>query len=72
MNRVNYLFFIFVLFCINPPLLSANNIPELEAAQRRSVGENIYQNETASNPEHLLAWNNGGRCRFILIEIAFE
>jgi len=58
MNRINYLFFIVVLFYINPPLLSANDIPELEAAQLQSVGENIYQNETGNNPEHLSAWNN--------------
>ncbi len=59
MNRINCLFFIVVLFCINPLLLLANDIPELEAAQLQSVGKKIYQNETGSNPEHLIAWNNG-------------
>jgi hypothetical protein len=59
MNRINYLFFIIILFCINPSQLVASNIPELKAAQLQSVGEKIYQNETGSNPEHLIAWNNG-------------
>jgi hypothetical protein len=56
MNRINYLFFIIILFYINPSQLVASNIPELKAAQLQSVGEKIYQNETGSNPEHLIAW----------------
>jgi hypothetical protein len=47
------------LFCINPSLLSANDIPELEADRLQSVGEKIYQNETGSNPEHRIARNTG-------------
>ena len=59
MNRINYLFFMLVLSCMNPPLSVANDIPLLQAAQLQSIGEKIYQNETGSNPEHLIAWNNG-------------
>jgi hypothetical protein len=59
MNRFNYLCFILVLFCMKPPLAFAKDIPELQAAQLQSIGEKIYQNETGSNPEHLIAWNNG-------------
>jgi hypothetical protein len=59
MNRINYLCFIVVLYCINSPLLFANDIPELKATQLQSIGAKIYQNETGSNPEHLIAWNNG-------------
>jgi len=59
MNRINSLFFIVALSCINLPLAFANDIPELQAGQLQSVGAKIYQNETGSNPEYLIAWNNG-------------
>ncbi|MGK0373503.1 MAG: hypothetical protein ACJAW1_003778 [Glaciecola sp.] len=59
MNRINYLFFVIVLSFINSSLTLANDIPELKLAQLQSIGEKIYQNETGSNPEHLIAWNNG-------------
>lgn len=60
MKRINYLIFILVLSCINLPIALANDdIPDLKAAQLQSIGEKIYQNETGSNPEHLIAWNNG-------------
>jgi hypothetical protein len=59
MNPINCLFFIVFWFCINPPLVFANDIPELAAAQLKSVGDKIYQNEAGSNPDHLIAWNNG-------------
>lgn len=59
MNRINHLFFFIVLSCINPPVTFANEIAELHATQLQSIGKRIYQNETGSNPEHLIAWNNG-------------
>jgi len=59
MKRINGLIFILVLFCINLHMALANDIPALKAAQLQSIGEQIYQNETGSNPEHLIAWNNG-------------
>lgn len=59
MNRIFYLFFIVVLSWVNLSFTFANDLPELQAAQLQSIGEKIYQNETGSNPEHLIAWNNG-------------
>lgn len=59
MNRINALFFIIVLSCISASLAYANKVPELQAGQLRAIGEKIYQNETGSNPAHLIAWNNG-------------
>jgi hypothetical protein len=59
MNRINCRLFIIALFCLNLPVTFANNIPELKSEQLQSIGEKIYRNETGSNAEHLIAWNNG-------------
>lgn len=59
MNRINYLTIILVLSCINPSIALDDDSLGLKPAQLQSIGDKIYQNETGSNPEHLIAWNNG-------------
>jgi len=59
MNRINHLIFIFLLSCILPLLAFAKDIPKLAPAQLQSIGEKIYQNETGSKAEYLIAWNSG-------------
>ncbi len=59
MKRINYLIVILVLSCISPSISLAKDILSLKPAQLQSIGKKIYQNETGSNPEHLVAWNNG-------------
>lgn len=37
----------------------ATSLPTLTKVQLAAIGAKIYQNETGSNPDHLIAWNNG-------------